>query len=288
MTTQLEVNDDPRYATYLDHGFVGLVEVMGSDESIDESARMSYGKGTRTISDRRNLIRYLVRHQHTSPIEMGELRFHLKLPIFVMRQLVRHRTASLNEYSGRYSEMTDEMYVPDIDRIQKQSATNKQGSGDSIDPDLARSIQMLIDVTQEDTYQAYENLLATGFTRELARIVLPVSNYTELYWKIDLKNFFHFSKLRLDPHAQKEIRDLAQLMYDAAKPFFPIACEAFEDYWLNARSYSVFDRTIVKQLVACVDSNTFNLIVNSFRDKMSKREFDELMKELEREPTPAN
>lgn len=288
MTTQLEVAEDARYKAYLDYGFVGLVETMGSDESIDESARMSYGKGTRTISDRRNLIRYLVRHHHTSPIEMGEVRFHLKVPIFVMRQLVRHRTASLNEYSGRYSEMTNEMYVPDLARIRVQSKTNKQGSGDQVADDLAKSIQMLIDVTQEDTFEAYENLIQSDYARELARCVLPVSNYTELYWKIDLKNFFHFAKLRLDPHAQWEIVQLAQLMYDAMKPFFPITCEAFEDYWLNARSYSTFDRTIIKQLVACVDDITFNLIVNSFMKDMSKREFDELMQELGREPTSTN
>lgn len=284
MTTQLEVSDDVRYKAYLDHGFVGLVETMGSDESIDESARMSYGKGTRTTSDRRNLIRYLVRHHHTSPIEMGEVRFHLKLPIFVMRQLVRHRTASLNEYSGRYSEMTNEMYVPDLSRIQVQSKTNKQGSGDQVMNDLAKSIQMLVDVTQEDTFEAYENLIESDYARELARCVLPVSNYTELYWKIDLKNFFHFAKLRLDPHAQWEIVQLAQLMYDAVKPFFPITCEAFEDYWLNARSYSAFDRSIVKDLVSAVDKNVFNLVVNAYRKDMSKREFDELMKELGREP----
>lgn len=288
MTIQLEVHEDARYKSYLDHGFVGLVETMGSDESIDESARMSYGKGTRTISDRRNLIRYLVRHHHTSPIEMGEVRFHLKMPIFVMRQLVRHRTASLNEYSGRYSEMTDEMYIPDLSRIQVQSTTNKQGSGEVMSEDLAKSIQMLVDVTQEDSYEAYENLIANGFTRELSRCVLPVSNYTELYWKIDLKNFFHFAKLRLDPHAQWEIVQLAQLMYDTVKPFFPITCEAFEDYWLNARSYSTFDRSIVRQLISCVDTLAFKIIVDSFRDKMSKREFDELMKELGHEPTSTN
>lgn len=283
MTTQKETAADPRYSSYLDHGFVGLVEHMGSDESIDESARMSYGKGTRTITDRRNLIRYLVRHQHTSPIEMGEVRFHLKVPIFVMRQLVRHRTASLNEYSGRYSEMTDEMYIPETTRIQTQSLTNKQGSGEAFDEGLAKSVQMLIDVSQEDSYGAYEELIAAGLARELARCVLPVSNYTELYWKIDLKNFFHLAKLRLDPHAQWEIVSLAQLMYDAVKPLFPITCEAFEDYWLNARSYSAFDRELVKQLVACVDDVTFNLITTSFKEKMSKREFDEFIKEVGRE-----
>lgn len=274
MTTQAETKDDLRYSPYLDHGFVGLVEVMGSDETIDESARMSYGKGTRAVSDRRNLIRYLIRHQHTSPIEMGELRFHLKIPIFVMRQHVRHRTASLNEYSGRYSEMSNEFYVPNASRMQKQSTTNKQGSAEEVERPTDLVVDMQLET--EQAHRNYQSYLETGLARELARIQLPVSNYTELYWKIDLKNFLHYSKLRMDAHAQWEIRELATLMYNMVKPHFPMVCEAFEDYWLNAVTFSSQELDLLRQLVRKSDLLD---VYHSGATKvsMSKRELEEFL-----------
>ena len=196
-----QIRDDDRYVEYLDHGFVGLINHMGSDETIEFATRMSYGEGTRAVSDRRNLIRYLVRHYHTSPLEMGELVFHMKMPIFVMRQLVRHRTASLNEYSARYSELTDEIYVIPEERVQEQSASNKQGSGDVMGEDEAERIIQAIQKSHAISLDTYRELLDSGLSRELARGVMPVNGYTEVVWKIDLNNFFKTAFLRLDKHA---------------------------------------------------------------------------------------
>ena len=226
------------------HGFVRLIDVMGDDNSIADAARVSYGKGTRTASDNRNLIRYLVRHKHTSPLEMVEVKFHLKLPIFVMRQLVRHRTASLNEYSGRYSIMSDDCYQPSEEYLQPQSQSNKQGRDGEL-PDTWKNSykQKIRDITFK-CLVAYRFLIGNdslshgGLSRELARTVLPVSNYTECYWKMDLHNFFHFCRLRMDDHAQQEIQDYAKVMYEMVKPEVPIAAEAFEDYSLYSISLS--------------------------------------------------
>ena len=234
------------------HGFVRLVDIMGSDGDIADSARVSYGKGTRSVSANRNLIRYLVRHKHTSPLEMGTVKFHLKLPIFVMRQLVRHRTASLNEYSGRYSIMSDDCYVPELDYIQPQSKTNNQGRGEEISDGWKNKYQETINDIRTKCLIAYNFLIGNksikhgGLTRELARTVLPVSNYTECYWKIDLHNFFHFCRLRMDDHAQIEIQDYAKAMYELVKPYFPIAVEAFEDYNLESRSFSRMEMNVLK------------------------------------------
>ena len=205
MTKQNEILNDERYKSVLDFGFVGLVEHMGSDASIAQSARVSYGTGTRKTSEDRALIRYLINHNHSSPLEMADFRFHMKLPIFVARQLVRHRTASLNEYSGRYSEMSDECYVPELDRLQPQSLSNKQGSEGKLSDAEAKMAQYIIKDSSEHAFNDYKQLLSDkscrggddfscavgsrqGVSRELARLVLPVNNYTELYWKIDLKN----------------------------------------------------------------------------------------------------
>lgn len=283
MTKQVEVKDDPRYRAYLDHGFVGLVETMGSDFTIDESARMSYGQGTRSVSDTRNLLRYLIRNYHTSPIEMGEVRFHLKIPIFVMRQLVRHRTANLNEYSGRYSEMVDEFYLPEQSRIQLQSTTNKQGSGDQLATEKQRKILKRIQDQHETAYGVYRESLDDGVARELARITLPVSNYTELYWKCDLNNFFKMLRLRMDPHAQKEIVDMANLMYELAKPHFPLCFEAFEDYHLNGVSLSQMEIGIIKLLMGCSNPRgevEYFLEEHHLGKMMSKREKDEFKAKL--------
>jgi thymidylate synthase (FAD) len=234
------------------HGFVRLIDIMGDDDSIADAARVSYGKGTRTASDNKGLIRYLVRHKHTSPLEMVEVKFHLKLPIFVMRQLVRHRTASLNEYSGRYSIMSDDFYEPSDDYIQPQSQTNKQGRGGELSDVWKQSYKQRIhEITTKAKY-AYKFLIGTestshgGLTRELARTVLPVSNYTECYWKIDLHNFFHFCRLRMDDHAQQEIQDYAKVMYEMVKPEVPIATEAFEDYIYNSSTLSRMEMNVLK------------------------------------------
>jgi len=246
-----------------EHGFVRLVDIMGSDGDIADAARVSYGKGTRAVSDNRNLIRYLVRHKHTSPLEMASVKFHLKLPIFVMRQLVRHRTAKLNEYSGRYSVMSDDCYVPEPEYIQPQSMSNKQGRAGKLSDSWKQKYKTIIsDITNKATI-AYELLLGNktvehgGLTRELARTVLPVSNYTECYWKIDLHNFFHFCKLRMDSHAQQEIQDYAIPMFEMVKPHFPIASEAFEDYSLKSI------------LLSRMEKNVLNYVLNSFPDAKS-------------------
>ena len=269
-----------------EHGFVRLVDIMGSDGDIADAARVSYGKGTRAVSDNRNLIRYLVRHKHTSPLEMASVKFHLKLPIFVMRQLVRHRTAKLNEYSGRYSVMSDDCYVPEPEYIQPQSLSNKQGRDGILSDGWKGKYRDIITAIQVKAEIAYKLLLANesvehgGLSRELARTVLPVSNYTECYWKIDLHNFFHFCKLRMDSHAQKEIQDYAVPMFEMVKPHFPLATEAFEDYSLNSVTLSRMEKNILNHvLTSFPDAKSF---LTSLRDGqdidfgMSKREWTEL------------
>lgn len=290
MTPQNAILNDERYVPVYGEGFVGLVEYMGDDSTPAVRARVSYGKGTKSVSDDRNLVRYLVRHRHTSPLEMVELVFHLKMPIFVMRQHVRHRTASLNEYSGRYSEMSNEFYTPNFEDIQLQSTSNNQGREE--DPDLIEfqdkiECQTLWGKIFENAYETYQKLLDKGVARELARIGLPVANYTECYWKIDLHNFFHYSKLRLDKHAQKEIRMLAEAMYELVKEKFPVLCEAFEDYQLNAVTFSRMEINLLRVLLR--DGNEFQEWVSEFEGGeervlekfgLSKRELDEFRLKL--------
>jgi len=256
MTLRTEINfeTDKNYVPVLDHGFVGLVDHMGSDSAIVQAARVSYGDGTKQVQDDRNLIRYLMRHEHTTPFEMCEVKFHIKLPIFVMRQLVRHRTASMNEYSARYSVLTDEFYIPEFEQIQKQSTTNKQGREDAEwGFDEKRSVQHAFQRSFHNAYKEYASLLGkedSGLARELARSVLPVGGYTELYWKANLKNFLHMARLRMDPHAQWEIREFAGAMYDLVKPLFPEACSAFEDYAVNSVKLSAGEYDLVKNLIS--------------------------------------
>ena len=281
-------------------GFVRLVDIMGSDGDIADAARVSYGKGTRAVSDNRNLIRYLVRHKHTSPLEMASVKFHLKLPIFVMRQLVRHRTAKLNEYSGRYSVMSDDCYVPEPEYIQPQSMSNKQGRGGELSDGWKQKYKTIISDITNKTKIAYELLLGNktiehgGLTRELARTVLPVSNYTECYWKIDLHNFFHFCKLRMDSHAQQEIQDCAVPMFEMVKPHFPIATEAFEDYILDSITLSRLEKNVLEYVFNHFPlqqhSSGFCDSISSYIDRikqaedtdfgMSKREWTELKEKL--------
>ena len=247
-----------------EHGFVRVVDTMGDDAAIVQAARVSYGDGTKTVNEDRGLIRYLMRHRHTTPFEMCEIKFHLKMPIFVARQWFRHRTASINEYSGRYSEMKDEFYLPPLKRIAGQSDTNKQGSGDALAEGHALEIQESMQEEQEIVRKNYEHYLDEGVARELARVNLPLSQYTECYWKIDLHNLFHFLSLRMDSHAQSEIRDFAIAMADAVKIWCPMAWEAFEDYILGSQRLGRIDQDMLKWLVGYLDaSNHLEDVINN-------------------------
>jgi thymidylate synthase (FAD) len=224
-----------------DHGLVALVDVMPrlapvgktADFAIVQAARVSYGAGTKQVSEDRGLIRYLARHRHTTPFEMVEFKFHHVMPIFVARQWIRHRTANVNEYSARYSIVQDRFYHPSLENVRRQSLTNRQGGDEPIDAATAREFLDYLDRV-ESLYGDYQRLLDKGVSRELARIGLPVSAYTEWYWKIDLHNLLHFLSLRLDPHAQQEIRDYARAMFALIQPIVPIAAEAFVDYNLES------------------------------------------------------
>ena len=258
-------------------GFVKLLDVMGDDEEVENSARISYGEGTRKVNQTRNLIRYLMRHKHTSPFEMCEVKFHLKLPIFIMRQLVRHRTANLNEYSGRYSVMSDEFYLPEGDYLAKQSTTNNQGRGEPLDSQGL--LQFEFNRIYDGASMAYQVLLEHELSREVARALLPVANYTECIWKIDLHNFFHFVKLRADSHAQREIRDYADAMYELVKPNFPICCEAFEDYGQDAVTFSKQEMELIREAIWDGRGN----IGEDSEEKLGKRESKEFLEKLNKE-----
>lgn len=276
-TLQSDILNDERYIPIAEHGFVGLVETMGSDEAIEQAARVSYGKGTRKVSDTRNLIRYLLRNRHISPFEMGEVKFHVKLPIFVMRQLVRHRTASLNEYSARYSELSDEHYHPNPDRIQAQSKTNLQSREGDLAQDVKDQWGFECHRNRVAAQQTYRDALSAGVPRELARINLPLSVYTELYWKIDLNNFMKFLTLRLHPHAQREMRDYAWSMYELSSPHFPLTFEAFEDYMLNARIVSRMEAELLRDIMAGVVELPLNDLDLPGKYGLSKREWKDFL-----------
>lgn len=276
----------------LDKGFVRLVNHMGDDSSIVQAARVSYGKGTKTIHEDRGLIRYLIRNKHTSPLEMCEFVFHLKMPIFVHNQLVRHRTASMNVTSGRYSEMPDEFYVPTENMVTFQSSVNKQGGSDDIitplnikNPDdwwdclsaeEVASTWSWADIfsdEQEIVRKNYERYLNSGMRKELARINLPLSQYTELYWKIDLHNLFHFLRLRLDGHAQYEIRVYAEAIYKIIQNIVPIACEAFDDYILSSVSFSKIELQALEELINLSEANIEGVANSLIGNKREKQEF---------------
>jgi len=224
-----------------DHGLVALVDVMPrlvpegktADFAIVQAARVSYGQGTKQVSEDRGLIRYLSRHRHTTPFEMVEFKFHHVMPIFVARQWIRHRTANVNEYSARYSVVRDRFYHPSIETIRKQSGSNRQGGTEPVDEATAQEFLDYLTRAEEE-YASYEKLMEKGVAREIARIGLPVNVYTEWYWKIDLHNLMHFLSLRMDAHAQQEIRDYATAMFELIKPIVPIAAEAFVDYHLES------------------------------------------------------
>jgi len=264
----------------LDKGFVRLVDVMGSDAAIVQAARVSYGAGTKQVSEDRGLIRYLMRHLHTTPFEMVEFKFHVKLPIFVARQWIRHRTANVNEYSGRYSEMKDEFYVPELSQVRAQSTSNKQGREEqAFAEEDAMRITNGMRSTQERQYAEYLQLLDTGLAREIARINLPVSNYTEWYWKIDLHNLFHFLRLRIDAHAQYEIRVYASAMAEIVKQIVPFAWEAFEDYMLHSERFTRLELGVLSNLIKSVQLDEASLAEHGLKGREA-REFLEKLKKI--------
>ncbi|ADN03135.1 FAD-dependent thymidylate synthase [Spirochaeta thermophila] len=223
----------------LDRGFVRLVDYMGSDERIVQAARVSYGKGTKSYREDKALIDYLLRNEHTSPFEQVVFTFHAKMPIFVARQWVRHRTARINEISGRYSVLQEEFYVPSPEVLAPQSASNKQGREEApFPPEVAEEIRKEMAAFQEDAYRRYEGLLERGVARELARINLPLSLYTEWYWQMDLHNLFRFLWLRLDPHAQYEIREYAKVILEIVRRVCPLAVASFEEHVRGAVRFS--------------------------------------------------
>jgi thymidylate synthase (FAD) len=281
LRSEIDFNTDKSYVPVLDHGFVGLVDHMGSDDAIVRAARVSYGEGTKKVQGDRGLIRYLMRHEHTTPFEMCEVKFHLKLPIFVMRQLVRHRTASLNEYSARYSVITDEFYIPEPQNLKLQSTTNKQGREGELDSIQKSHTIDDMRAAWDYSYTLYERFIDDfGLARETARTVLPVGGYTECYWKANLKNFLHMARLRMDNHAQWEIQEFARAMYDLAKPLFPLACEAFEDYNVDSVKVSRLEMGLLKRLIS---NDTWLNLLEDFRSEegicnawgLSKRELDD-------------
>tara|TARA_Y100000590_G_scaffold468116_1_gene649581 strand:+ start:5770 stop:6732 length:963 start_codon:yes stop_codon:yes gene_type:complete len=231
----------------LDKGFVRLVDSMGGDDAIVQAARVSYGQGTSKISQDRGLIRYLMRHRHTTPFEMVEFKFHCKMPIFVARQWVRHRTANINEYSLRYSEARDEFYYPDPEHIQFQSAFNKQGRMGEVPADLKQKVQNYFKEISEKSFGIYLELNEAGVARELARAILPVNLYTEWYWKNDLHNLLHFIGLRSDSHAQYEIRVFSDAMADSVKAVAPFAWEAYQDYVVKGMRFSRIEQSLLEK-----------------------------------------
>ncbi|MCW6160528.1 MAG: FAD-dependent thymidylate synthase [Candidatus Micrarchaeales archaeon] len=233
----------------IDHGFVELIDYMGSDQSIVRAARVSYGAGTKSVSSDKGLIRYLMRHRHTTPFEMVEFVFLVNLPIYVARQMIRHRTANVNEYSGRYSVILDEYDVPGIDRIKGQDMRNKQGRKGDLPVEVVEEFRKRLDKSSMDAYKDYVWALDNGVAREIARLFLPVNFFTRWYWKMDLHNLFHFLGLRLDAHAQWEIRAYSQIIADIVKKVAPIAYEAFEDFALHSTSFSRRERHAVAELL---------------------------------------
>jgi len=269
----------------LDKGFVRLVDSMpltNGDAAVVQAARVSYGEGTKTINDDRALIRYLLRHQHTSPFEMVEFKFHIKLPIFVARQMIRTRCASTNEESARYSVCRDEFYVPELDRILGQSKDNKQCSGGELDSDLKARFQRWIVDSSNAQYSIYSSFVEEGVARELARIGLPLNIYTEWYWKIDLHNLLRFLSQRTHSHAQYEIRVYADAMLELIRPLVPLSLQAWEDYVRGAVNLSAQEVGIVKKLLENLDSDSLrNFIYANFpADFLSKRELSDLCHKL--------
>jgi len=270
----------------LDHGFIRVIDYMGDDSSIVQSARVSYGKGTKKISNDKGLIKYLMRHRHSTPFEMCEIKFHIKLPIFIARQWIRHRTANVNEYSARYSILDKEFYIPSAENLAAQSAINNQGRGDVLTDDEASNVIQILKKDAEQTYSNYETLLnessegniidesKSGIARELARMNLTLNTYTQWYWKIDLNNLLHFLALRADDHAQYEIRVYADAMLDIVKKWVPLTYEAFEDYRIGGTELSAKEVNLMRKLLKGEK-------VSFEEEGLSKREWSELQRKFE-------
>ena len=271
----------------LDHGFVRVVDYMGDDSAVVQAARVSYGRGTRRTTEDAGLIRYLLRHRHTTPFEMCEIKFHIKLPIFVARQWIRHRTASINEYSARYSILDREFYLPAPEHLAAQSTVNRQGRGAVLQGQEAADV---MDMLRNDAMQTYDHYAAMlnegpdgapldperqGLARELARMNLTLNTYTQWYWKTDLHNLLHFLSLRADAHAQYEIRAYADVMLEALQAWVPITAQAFRDYRLGAVTFSAPMLDIIKRMLA-------GEAVEQATSGISKREWTEMMAALGR------
>ena len=269
----------------LDHGFIRVIDYMGDDAAVVQAARVSYGRGTRKVHEDAGLIDYLMRHRHSTPFEMCEIKYHVKLPIFVARQWIRHRTANVNEYSARYSILDNEFYLPAPEHLAAQSVSNRQGRGEVLGEEEGARV---LDLLREDalrSYAHYEEMLnegtelhhagdsRAGLARELARINLPLNFYTQWYWKIDLHNLLHFLSLRADPHAQYEIRAYADVMLGTLRRWAPLTADAFARYWLGGFHMSAPAVAVVRQLLAgdAPDQESSG---------MSKREWGELMEVL--------
>ena len=266
----------------LDHGFVRVVDYMGDDTSIVQSARVSYGKGTKKVSTDSGLIKYLMRHRHSTPFEMCEIKYHVKLPIFVARQWIRHRTANVNEYSARYSILDKEFYLPTKENLAAQSKNNRQGRGDLINDKQADDILKILKEDAEKNYNDYETMLnerydgtiinenQKGLARELARMNLTLNTYTQWYWKTDLLNLLNFLSLRADDHSQYEIRAYADVMIDSLKRWVPITYEAFMDYRIGGMELSSKGKSVISKMIKGESCDFEN-------SKLSKREWNELM-----------
>jgi thymidylate synthase (FAD) len=271
----------------LDHGFVRVVDYMGDDAAVVQAARVSYGRGTKKVSEDRGLVNYLMRHRHTTPFEMCEIKYHVKLPIFVARQWIRHRTANVNEYSARYSILDKEFYIPAPEQLGIQSKANRQGRGDALTGQEAERVLALLKDDSERTYAHYQEMLnesdkgeaidpeRQGLARELARMNLTLNFYTQWYWKVDLHNLLHFLSLRADPHAQYEIRVYADAMLETVKRWTPAAYSAFEQYRMGAVTISKAGLGVVQRMLAGEK-------VEQATSGMSAREWRELMDALGR------
>ena len=266
----------------LDHGFIRVVDYMGDDTSIVQAARVSYGKGTKKVSTDSGLIKYLMRHWHSTPFEMCEIKYHVKLPIFIARQWIRHRTANVNEYSARYSILDKEFYLPEPKNLAVQSQSNRQGRGDVLEGEKAKQVLDLLKGDAEQTYNNYEVMLnqkydgsvidegSVGLARELARMNLTLNTYTQWYWKTDLLNLMNFLRLRADHHAQYEIRAYADAMLDTVKKWVPITYDAFMDYRVGGTEVSAKGKEIIKKLIKGEK-------IEIDKSGLSKREWNELM-----------
>ena len=255
----------------LDKGFVRLVDYMGGDNRIVQAARVSYGEGTKTFREDKGLVTYLLRNDHTSPFEQVVLTFHLKMPIFVARQLVRHRTARLNEISGRYSIMKEDFYLPSDTDIAFQSTDNKQGrSTEPVPETLKQEVLNSLKQDQKQVYGNYTALVNKCIAKELARVNLPLSVYTEMYWQMDLHNLFHFIRLRIHPHAQKEIQEYARVLLEITSKVAPMACEAFENHIRGSVRFSKKEVAALKALLEGSENPLKGRDLEIFNQKLGK------------------